>query len=311
MAGLVTRVDALEATLLAEGTSPASTAIALRVQALEDICLGERSEGALLTRVQLLEEACFGQAQGAPPAAVASEPIGRAVSRWPAQVPPAAVAAPAGAYPAEGGRVFVGDLPADVESEELQVTFGAFGGVSDVHVMRGKATSGRSCAFVVLDSWEAGERAIQGLSNQCSLREGDQPMIVSWPKNQTTRGPDVAVRFTARADTSSQQRVPPAGGVAPGLATKLFVGNLPTEVQPEALQGVFGTYGVVTNVHVMAGNSRSGQSCAFIEYATAEEAETAIFHLHEKYETLPGQGNIIVKHANAHGTGKGSRAGPY
>merc|ERR1719245_431894 len=84
-----------------------------------------------------------------------------------------------------------------------------------------------------------------------------------------------------------------------GARTKLFIGNLPTDIQQEAIRMVFSHYGQVTNIHVMQGKSRSGQACAFVEYATPLEAETAILTLHEKYEIRPGEGNIMVKYASS------------
>lgn len=99
---------------------------------------------------------------------------------------------------------------------------------------------------------------------------------------------------------------PPAPAVAYGAKSKLFVGNLPQDVTPEVLQVVFQNYGTVTNIHVMAGRSRSGQACAFIEYATPSEAEIAVVTLHEKYEIKAGEGPIAVKFASS-----GQRAAPY
>jgi len=97
------------------------------------------------------------------------------------------------------------------------------------------------------------------------------------------------------------------GAAAPvGQRTKLFVGNLPADVQQEAVRMVFGHYGQVTNIHLMAGKSRSGQSCAFVEYATGLEAETAILTLNEKYEIRPGEGSIMVKYSSSP-----TRASPY
>lgn len=90
--------------------------------------------------------------------------------------------------------------------------------------------------------------------------------------------------------------------------TKLFVGNLPADMTAEVLSTVFRTYGTVTNTHVMAGKSKSGQSCAFVEYATPLEAETAVLTLHEKYEIRPGDGSIIVKYAN---NSNATRVSPY
>ncbi|CAE8685690.1 unnamed protein product [Polarella glacialis] len=89
--------------------------------------------------------------------------------------------------------------------------------------------------------------------------------------------------------------------------TRLFVGNLPPEITTEALDYVFKSYGSVVKTHIMAGKSKSGQSCAFIEYSAANEAETAMLTLHEKYEIKPGAGPILVKRANS----DGPRNGPY
>mmetsp|Transcript_101375 Transcript_101375/g.295323 ORF Transcript_101375/g.295323 Transcript_101375/m.295323 type:complete len:260 (+) Transcript_101375:95-874(+) len=89
---------------------------------------------------------------------------------------------------------------------------------------------------------------------------------------------------------------------------KLFVGNLPADITQEAVSTVFSHYGTVTNIHIMLGKSRSGQACAFVEYAAPIEAETAVLTLHEKYEIRPGDGAILVKYANS---GGGMRAAPY
>lgn len=86
----------------------------------------------------------------------------------------------------------------------------------------------------------------------------------------------------------------------------MFVGNLPPDVGTEALEFVFKSYGNVLKSHIMAGKAKSGQSCAFVEYSTAEEAEVAIATLHEKYEIKPGAGTIVVKWAK-----QDSRPAPY
>jgi len=100
------------------------------------------------------------------------------------------------------------------------------------------------------------------------------------------------------------------GKSAPEPSNRLFVGNLPADIKEESLTYVFGTYGKVATVHVMAGKAKSGQACAFIEMGTVEEAETAIATLHEKYEIRPGDGPIMVKFGKPGGKGK-DRSSPY
>lgn len=270
-------------------------------------------------------------------------------------------------------KLFVGGLPSDITSEELNVVFGTYGSVADSHVMKGKAVSGQSCAFVIMDTQIGAETSISSLDQIYSIREGDQPIAVSWAKQGGKGAPEPSAPFSygckgssgfaggggaytggggaytggvhqggggyggAPCGTGSPYGAAPSCGGAPlyGGApaysgkggkgggggynsttvtappppvhsqeqkpSKLFVGNLPVDVSQEAMQMVFGTYGTVTNIHVMAGKAKSGQSCAFVEYSNSVEAETAILTLHDKYELRPGEGFIMVKYANSQG----------
>lgn len=242
-------------------------------------------------------------------------------------------------------KLFVGSVPNDVTQEEIQTVFGTYGNVSDIHIMAGKSTSGQSCAFVIFDSVDSANNAINSLNGIYSFRDdGTPPVSVSWARQGGSGGaPRVAntpmlvggVRNGMGAGQQGMSPYRPAGvqdhggyyggndygghsltAAAGGYQqpppaatpkTKLFVGNLPTDIQAETLRMVFSHYGNVTNIHVMQGRAKSGQSCAFVEYSTALEAETAILTLHEKYEIRPGEGSIIVKNAN----NSGPRTAPY
>lgn len=81
----------------------------------------------------------------------------------------------------------------------------------------------------------------------------------------------------------------------PNHPGKIFVGNLPTDITKDVLRQVFSTYGVVTDVHVMVGKSDSGQACAFVEYQTQLEAQTAINTLNNNYEIREGCGKIVCR----------------
>merc|ERR1712194_121382 len=96
------------------------------------------------------------------------------------------------------------------------------------------------------------------------------------------------------------------GKVDIGDGCKLFIGNLNPSIADGDLKYVFSTYGDVQNIHIMAGKSTSGQSCAFVSYSSPAEAASAIATLHEKYEIRPGDGNIMVKYAPG-----GNRSKPY
>lgn len=96
--------------------------------------------------------------------------------------------------------------------------------------------------------------------------------------------------------------------------TKLYVGNLPSDITREAIDMVFSTYGRVLDIHIMNARAKNGQSCCFVIYATSAEAKTAISAMQQGYEIRPGEGNIFVKYADEKGGEKGGgsdRFRPY
>lgn len=122
---------------------------------------------------------------------------------------------------------------------------------------------------------------------------------------------DTPQQFDQQQQPAWQQQAPPQGGgqmqngsQEPIPENKLFVGNLPSDINEESMRYVFGNYGTVTCVHIMTGKSRSGSACAFVEYGSALEASTAMATLNDNYEIKPGCGMIVVKKANP-------RAKPY
>uniref|UniRef100_A0A7S1MFR7 RRM domain-containing protein n=1 Tax=Neobodo designis TaxID=312471 RepID=A0A7S1MFR7_NEODS len=67
---------------------------------------------------------------------------------------------------------------------------------------------------------------------------------------------------------------------------KLFVGQLPFECTEARLHELFSAYGTVEAVHIMRDQRGASKGAAFITYATVEEADTAIFTLHDRYRML-------------------------
>eukprot|EP00928_Gymnodinium_smaydae_P034073 TRINITY_DN24229_c0_g1_i1.p1 TRINITY_DN24229_c0_g1~~TRINITY_DN24229_c0_g1_i1.p1 ORF type:complete len:471 (-),score=104.07 TRINITY_DN24229_c0_g1_i1:180-1592(-) len=79
---------------------------------------------------------------------------------------------------------------------------------------------------------------------------------------------------------------------------KLYVGNLPVDVTREEIASVFCRYGYVEDIKIMHGRSRrTTQSCAFVVFATAEEAKACVKKADKRVEVRPGTGTLIVKYA--------------
>ena len=94
------------------------------------------------------------------------------------------------------------------------------------------------------------------------------------------------------------------------LTTKLFVGNIPYAVTEQDLRELFGrSGGKVTSARVITDfDTGRSKGYAFVEMATAEEAEKAMQELHNF--NLNGR-NIVVNEARSRpASGAGPRRGP-
>lgn len=83
---------------------------------------------------------------------------------------------------------------------------------------------------------------------------------------------------------AQQQQQPPPK--ISKTAAKLFVGQLPFECDEQRLRELFGAYGSVEQVHILKDSENRSKGAAFITYSNVEEADTAIFTLHNRYRML-------------------------
>lgn len=239
----------------------------------------------------------------------------------------------------DGRKLFVAKMPEDIREDEIRIVFNTYGTVQEV-VMLGPERSrpGQRCGFVIYETPEAARSAQQVLDNVYKFREGaPEPIHVSMARprgggkgdggqgggNFGKGGFDPGFSPNpAGAYANPGFDLPGAGGNFGGgggggkdggvPGTKLYVGNLPGDIQRAALDVVFKTYGEVTDIHIMTGKSKSGQACAFVRYGNSIEASNAIAAMSQGYEIRPGEGNIIVKLADGpDGKGSKGRPGPY
>jgi len=224
-------------------------------------------------------------------------------------------------------KLFVGNLPSDVQEEEIRYVFGAYGAVGGVHLMpANKSKSGQACAFVLCQSKEGAQTATRALHGVYRFR-ADQP----WgPISVTSARPVEEIATPCRGGGSGPKRrkwetteptmeldqsqqpwyqknfspapaslLPEGVTIEPRGSFRIFVGDLPGDVLNETVHAVFSTYGDVKKAEVIKkSTSHSGQACAFVEYYELIAAQTAILMLHLKYEMKQGCGKISVRFAS-------------
>ena len=92
------------------------------------------------------------------------------------------------------------------------------------------------------------------------------------------------------------------------LSCKLFIGNLPKDVTEGELLRLFTEYGELQEIFIMGGErSRSGQSSAFVKYASVEACERAIAGVNMRGRVRADDPDpVVVKYAKST-TGKRER----
>merc|ERR1719291_356984 len=75
------------------------------------------------------------------------------------------------------------------------------------------------------------------------------------------------------------------------------------------LYQTFGQYGRVVEVNILPSRSRSGQLCAFVNYATYNEAETCLRVMASGFELRPGEGELKVERPSDRPKGGGKGKG--
>ncbi|XP_074579144.1 29 kDa ribonucleoprotein A, chloroplastic-like [Curcuma longa] len=160
-------------------------------------------------------------------------------------------------------KLFVGNLPFDVDSSQLAGLFQRVGNVEMVEVIYDKITGkSRGFGFVTMSTIEEVEIAAQQFNGYTF--EGRSLRVNSGPP--PTRDEFPSKGFRARTN--------------PGAANRVYVGNLSWGVDDSALETLFSEQGKVLEARVIY-DRESGRSrgFGFVTYSSAEEVGNAITSL--------------------------------
>lgn len=169
--------------------------------------------------------------------------------------------------PAQGTKLYVGNLPWGVDSKELAGFFQGVGNVELVEVIYDRETQrSRGFAFVTMSTIEDAERAIEMLDG--SEMEG-RPIKVNFPQQRDS---------TRRENRDF--RPPRRDGPSYGSENKLFVGNLSWEVDDVTLDSLFQEYGKVLEAKVVYDRTTGrSKGFGFVTLSSSAEVNHAISSL--------------------------------
>ncbi|KAG6554440.1 hypothetical protein Mapa_004357 [Marchantia paleacea] len=181
---------------------------------------------------------------------------------------------PSSPAPAAGTKLYVGNLPWAVHSQQLAEIFQEYGNVELVEVIYDRDTQkSRGFAFVTMSTNEDAQRAIDALDGS----ELDGRVIkVNFP--QTTKDASRNDRYrnerTAPRERREGEGYSPRPGGSFNSAMKIFVGNLSWGVDDVALDELFSEYGKVVEAKVVH-DKATGRSRGFGFVTMTKETEVA------------------------------------
>ena len=180
-------------------------------------------------------------------------------------------------------KLFVGQVPKDMAEEDLAFLFEPYGRILDLTIIRDRRSGNhRGCAFVTYESGEDAMKVVDEMHGKYTF-EG-----ASWPAQVRPAQGEIdddlrsdgkffwchrwcRFAFSLHQSHSLLFRFPFFKDVS-----KLFVGQLPRDVDEQFIRELFAPYGEISSIFVIKKKSETKNGCAFVKFAERDMAQAAI-----------------------------------
>lgn len=173
-----------------------------------------------------------------------------------------------------GCRLYVGNLPYDVKWQELKDHCRKAGHIIHADVLQDKTGRSKGCGIVEYAS-EAEAQHARSILDGTEIM--GRPIFVREDREEQTHGVVASTHSIQNTHTTHSNGHHSSGGGGGGnIGCRLFVNNLPYEVQWQDLKDYFRPVGNILRADVLLEANGRSKGCGIIEFGTPAEAQRAM-----------------------------------
>ncbi|KAK4848115.1 hypothetical protein QYF36_009487 [Acer negundo] len=166
-------------------------------------------------------------------------------------------------------NVFVKNISESTTEEDLQKSFGEFGPITSVALMRDETGKSRCFGFVNFHNADDAARAVEALNGK---KVDDKEWYVGKAQKKSEREVELKLRYELNMKEAADKF----------QGANLYVKNLDDSIDDDKLKQLFSPFGTITSCKVMSDPNGVSKGSGFVAFSTPEEASRALQEMNGK-----------------------------